>query len=153
MPLALFVSRSHGEAYRNRLVESGIPAEIHDTVVLGRFWYASRPASGVRLEVPAREFERAHRKLVEWDDGEGDIGGAIRCPECRSLRISFPQYTRRSFIPNLVIGALAAIGRVEKEFYCDDCHYTWPREGHGKAAMRPHSAPYYFIEDVPEKKD
>jgi hypothetical protein len=150
MQLALFVSRSHAEPCQRRLREIGIPAAIHDHVVLARCWFASRSACGVRLEVPADRFERAYAKLVECDDAEAGLSGAIRCPECCSLRVSFPQHTRRSLIPNLVIGALAAIGRVEKEFYCDDCHYTWPRQGRRPSVARPHSAPNYFIEGIPQ---
>jgi hypothetical protein len=101
--------------------------------------------TGARLDVPASDFERAHRLVLEWDRVEGALQAAIRCPECKSLRIDYPQFTRNSIIPNLIIGLLATIARVEKEYYCYDCHFTWPRKGTRGSRARPHSAPYYFM--------
>ena len=45
-------------------------------------------------------------------------------------------------------GFLANIHVLPKEFYCHDCHFTWPREGTRPSRVRPHMAPYYFIDDV-----
>src|SRR5260370_713983 len=81
----------------------------------------------------------------------GAAGGsreASRCPECKSLHVDYPQFTRKFFIPNLAMGFLAALGAVEKDYYCQDCHYIWPKEGTKPSALRPHMAPYYFIEGV-----
>src|SRR5205807_2689134 len=107
-----------------------------------------KPATGVRLEVPAEQFERAYNLLLEWDAKAGGLRNAIRCPECKSIRVDYPQFTRKSFLPNLVMGFFAALGLVQKEYYCEDCHYTWPKEGTKTSASRPHAAPYYFIEGV-----
>jgi hypothetical protein len=158
IPVATFKSSGPATQLQQRLTGNGIPAEVHDGLKLEKkVWFASGPEAGTRLEVPAEQFERAYDLLVQWDDQEGVLRDAIRCPECNSPRVSYPQYTRRSFLPNLIVGALAAIGRVEKEFYCEECQYTWPRESH-PAHLRPHMAPYYFIEDIetsppPSKRD
>ena len=148
IPIALFNSRSRAEPLRQRLVEHGIAAEIHDELRLEKFWFVSRPSAGARLEVPAAECERACHLLLEWDGSEGILRSAIRCPECRSLRVEYPQCTRKSMTPNLVMGLLATLGRLEKEYYCQDCHFTWPKEGRHPRRRRPHMAPYYFIEGV-----
>jgi hypothetical protein len=148
MPVATFACSTHAEPLRKRLIENGIPAEVHDELKLEKCWFVAKPAAGVRIEVPAHVYERAYQLLFQWDTSEGALLNAIRCPECRSLRIEYPQYTRRSFIPNLVMGTLAAIARVEKEYYCEDCHFTWPKEGVRPSRLRPHMAPYYFIEGV-----
>jgi hypothetical protein len=62
--------------------------------------------------------------------------------------VHYPQFTRKSFIPNLLMGTLAAIGQVEKQYYCEDCHYLWPKGGAKPSALRPHMAPHYFIDGV-----
>ena len=146
--IALFSNRTKAEPIQRRLTENGIQGEVHDELKLEKLWFVSKPAAGARIEVPAGQFERAYQLLVEWDDHDGALRDAIRCPECRSLRIDYPQFTRKSMLPNLIMGFLAAIGQVEKQFYCQDCHYTWPREGAKPSARRPHMAPYYFIEGV-----
>src|SRR5437868_11877945 len=148
MPVALFNERAKAEPLQNRLAASGIQPEIHDELRLEKLWLVSKPAAGVRLEVPADQFERAEQLLLDWDAAEDALREAIRCPECKSLRVDYPQFTRKSFIPNLLTGLSAKLGLVEKEFYCEDCHYTWPKEGTRPRAARAHLAPYYFIEGV-----
>jgi hypothetical protein len=147
IPVATFNSIVPATRLRQRLTGNGIPAEVHEGLKLEKLWFASEPEAGARLEVPADQFERAYDLVVQWDEQEGVLHDAIRCPECNSPRVTYPQFTRRSFLPNLIIGALAAIGRVDKEFFCEECHYTWSSESH-PAHLRPHMAPYYFIEDV-----
>src|SRR5262245_59991776 len=145
--IATFVNRSQAEPLKQRLIDHGIPAEVHDELMLEKFWFVSRPKAGVRLEVPAGQFEKAYRMVIDWDAADGALRDAVRCPECNSPRVKFPQFTRKSFLTNLVMGTLATIGRVEKEYYCEDCHFTWPKEAH-YSPPRPHMAPNYFIEDV-----
>lgn len=146
--VAYFNRRADAAPLQQRLAGEGIQAEVHNDLGLERFWFVSKPIGGARLEVPAGEFERAYGLLLKWDDAEDALRNAICCPECRSLRVQFPQFTRRSVIPNMVMGALATIGAVQKEFYCEDCHYTWPREGAKRSRRNPHAAPYYFIEGI-----
>src|SRR6266478_439720 len=99
-----------------------------------------QPEAGIRLEVPAQDFERACQLLLDWDIADGSLREAIRCPECKSLHVDYPQFTRKFFIPNLAMGFLAALGAVEKDYYCQDCHYIWPKEGTKPSALRPHMA-------------
>lgn len=146
--IALFSHRAKAEPIQRRLIENGFKAEVHDELKLEKLWFVSKPAAGARIEVAADQFAQAYQLLIAWDEKEGALRDAIRCPECRSLRIEYPQFTRKSMLPNLVMGFLAAIGQVEKQYYCQDCHFTWPREGKKPSALRPHMAPYYFIEGV-----
>src|SRR5262249_19176418 len=135
------------------LREAGIGAEIHDELRLEKLWFVSKPNTGVRLEAPCNQYERATQLLLDWDAAEGALREAIHCPECKSFRIEYPQFTRKFLIPNLAIGPLSALGLVEKEYYCQDCHYTWPKEGTKPSKLRPNVAPYYFIEGVAQPQN
>jgi len=148
IPVALFSSRSKAEPIRQRLLQAGIQAEIHDELRLERLWFISKGSAGARLEVPADHFEEGSNLLFEWDKAEAALRDAIRCAECKSLRVDYPQFTRKFFLPNLMMGLMAECGLIEREYYCEDCHYTWPREGSRPRRNRPHLAPYYFIEGV-----
>jgi transposase-like protein len=53
--------------------------------------------------------------------------GALRCPQCNSTRIEYPQLTRKFLTPALA-GILFALKVFPKEFYCQDCHFTWTNE-------------------------
>jgi hypothetical protein len=148
MPVALFSNRSKAEPVQKRLVANGIPAEIHGELRLEKLWFCSQPATGVRIETLADYYERACNLLYQWDAADGVLRDAIRCPECKSLRVDYPQFTRKFLIPNLALGLFAALGAVEKQFYCEDCHFTWPKEGMKPRRERQHMGPYFFIEGV-----
>src|SRR6058998_1195134 len=98
-PIALFNNRANAEPLQKRLVEAGIHAEIHDELRLEKLWFVSKPATGIRIEVPANQYERTYELLMNWDRQEVALRGAIRCPECKSLRIEYPQFTRKFLIP------------------------------------------------------
>jgi hypothetical protein len=90
---------------------------------LTKLWLASRKVRLTLLEVPAAESERACQLLHDWDVAEGVLFDAIRCPECKSLRILYPQFTRKFFLPNLAMGMAASIGLVEKTYYWEHFHF------------------------------
>lgn len=148
IPVALFSNRTSAEQLQNRLRQAGVPAEVHDELGLEKLWFASKPQTGVRLEVPAEQFERSEQLLIDWDTNEGAGHDAIRCPECRSFRVHFPQFARHSLLTNLGLGLMSTVGLIDREYYCEDCHFTWPREGSRPRRNRPHLAPYYFIEGI-----
>ena len=137
---------------QNRLAASGIQAEIHDELRLEKLWLVSKPSAGVRLEVPGGQFERAEQLLLDWDAAEGALREAIRCPECQSLRVDYPQFTRKSMLTNVAMGMAANLGLVEREYYCQDCHFTWPKEGTKPRRDRPNMAPHYFIEGIEQTR-
>jgi hypothetical protein len=130
MPVALFSSRAAAEPIRSRLAHAGFDARLAESPSwLQRLWFVRKGEAGVRLEVPGNQFERAETLLIQWDAAEGLLRNAVRCPECKSLRVQYPQFARHSVLPNVFLGLAAAFGLIEKEYYCEDCHFTWPREG------------------------
>ena len=151
MTVALFPNHASAEPLRKRLADGGIHAEIHDELRLEKLWFVSKNESGVRVEVPAEEFERAQNTLLELID-EPATREATRCPECGSFRIQYPQVTHKSMLTNLFIGFAAQVRLVERHYYCEECHCTWPHHP-VPYKPRPHSAPHYFIEGVEQKRD
>ena len=151
--VATFPSRAAADPLQHRLMESGIQAEIHDELRLEKLWFVSKPQTGIRLDVPVQQFEQAHQLLLAWDVADGALRQTIRCPECKSLQVDYPQFTRKSLLPNVMMGISAAVGLVEKEYYCVDCHYTWPREGTKASVLRAHMAPYYFIDGIAQSSE
>ena len=148
MPVALFGDRAKAEAVRQRLSQAGFNAQLNEHPPLARFWFVPRPQAGVRVVVQADQFERAEQCLLDWHQAEGALAQAIRCPECGSLRVDFPQYARHSLLTNLALGILSQLRLVDRDYYCEDCHYTWPKQGTRPRRNRSHMAPYYFIEGV-----
>src|SRR4030095_9378091 len=64
---------------------------------------------------------------AKLDRTNGVLSQAVRCPECGSMRIEYPQFSRRTIMGALP-SALAAAGVIERDFYCEACHFTWPAE-------------------------
>jgi hypothetical protein len=116
--------------------------------MLQKLWFVSKEAAGARLAVAAEHFEQAEKLLLAWDLADGSLKQAIRCPECKSFRVDYPQFARNSVMTNMAAGVAAELGLVEKDYYCQKCHFTWPKEQSARARKRSHTAPYYFIEDV-----
>lgn len=148
MCVALFTIRAKAEPVKDRLVRTGINAEIHDETKLGKLWFLGNRSAGARLEVPSHQLEAAEKMLRDWSSTEGELAGVIHCPECRSLRVQYPQLAYHSLLTNLTVGIASELGFVERDFYCEDCHFTWPKEGERPRRDRPHMAPYYFIEGI-----
>jgi hypothetical protein len=115
VPLVTLNDCAKAAPIQRRLANAGIAAEIDDEL-LEKLWFVSKEESDARIDVPMDELERAQKLLFEWDASEGILREAIRCPECRSLQVHYPQFAHRSLIPNLMMGFLARIGLIEKEY-------------------------------------
>jgi len=147
--VALFRNSVLARPVQHRLLQVGMAAEIHAELGLARLWFVSKRTAGVRLQVPADQFEHATKLLLEWHAAYRLLDHAIRCPECNSLRVDYPQFTSRSLFTNLAMGLMAEIRLLEREYYCEDCHYMWPKRSGERSRRRRHMAPDYFIEDLP----
>jgi hypothetical protein len=119
-----FNERPPAENLAARLREAGFEAEVYDES-LAQTWqlFQIDPHAHMRVRVIEDQSDGALRQLQEWDATDGALAGAVRCPECRSTRVEYPQFSRRT-----LLGALPAIaasaGMIEKDYYCEACQYT-----------------------------
>jgi hypothetical protein len=127
--LASFNKLDQAEAVRDRLAQEDIHAHVYDESKVQRFWFMSEPLAAIKLEVPEQEFDIARTVMDRLNASEDLLHNAVRCPQCNSSRVEYPQFTRKFLTPTLVELA-CTLKVVEKEFYCEDCHYTWPKEAH-----------------------
>jgi len=141
--VATFNEPSKAEPLKQQLENEGIYAEIHDESKYEWFWFVSKPVAGIRLKVHKKNFERARQRVRELDTSTGLLRDAVKCPQCGSSRIEYPQFTRKFIMPNLV-GLASLLGIIDKQFYCQECEHTWPKELRN-GPPRKHSAPAYFI--------
>ncbi|HEX5221537.1 MAG TPA: hypothetical protein VFZ59_18380 [Verrucomicrobiae bacterium] len=124
--VATFNEERPARLLRDRFEKAGIAAKFKDDYFLQRCIFFVKPAATKKVYVDINEFDHARGLLRDWDRQEHVLDNAVRCPECHSARIEYPQYTRK-FITPLVIEWLISFG-AEKDYYCMDCHYTWPKE-------------------------
>jgi hypothetical protein len=107
--------------------EAGLLNESAEQTV---HFFTAVPRAQFRVTVPpevmtsALEAFASLTPLPEERAAECPLREVIRCPDCGSTRVEYPQFSR-----NTIVGALpavaAAVGMVEPQFFCQACHYTW----------------------------
>lgn len=127
VPLATFNELGQARLFQTRLAQAGIPAIIHDESKLERFWFMSEPLAAVHVEVEQPNFLRARQVMDEWENSTTALQGVVHCPECSSSRVEFPQITRKFLMP-VVQTLFMAMHLMPRQYYCEDCHFTWPKE-------------------------
>jgi hypothetical protein len=123
--IATFNEPAKARQVKRRFEDAGIKADIHNEAPLQEFGFMSKPQANAKVMVDDDAFEQAQSLMIEWESTDPDISAAlIRCPQCNSSNIEYPQMTRKFLTPALV-GVLCALKIIPKEFYCQDCHFTW----------------------------
>jgi putative signal transducing protein len=123
--VATFNERDKAEALQHRLTAAGVPADVYDESTLqSTLFVTKKHLAHMRVQVDKKDMDRAEKLLAEWEP-EGALRDAVRCPECGSSRIEYPQFTRK-FLTPAVFAYLSKVGLVKPEFYCENCHFTWP---------------------------
>jgi hypothetical protein len=146
--IATFNEPAKAKWLKDRLQQAGLKVDIHNEKYLQQVAFMSKPQANVKVQVDDMDFERAQQLMVEWEANDPDIAAAIiRCPQCGSSRIEYPQLTRKALTPAMA-GVLFALKIFPKEFYCEDCHFTWTNEEQRTLARFWHR---FFPGPEPEK--
>ncbi len=124
--IATFNEPSKAKHLKERLQQSGVKADVHNEGQMQAAMMA-KPMANAKVLVEEQDFEQAHQLMIDWETTDPDIGAAIRCPNCQSPRIEYPQMTRRFRLP-WIANLLFAMKLFDKEFYCRDCQFTWGGE-------------------------
>jgi hypothetical protein len=126
--VATFNDRKPAEVLEQRLEDAGVHVEIFDESSLqSSIFLAKKPLAQIRLRVDKTDLDRTEKLLKEWNAIDGAMREAVHCPECGSSRIEYPQFTRKFWLPS-VVAFFCRLGLFDAEFYCEDCHFTWPPE-------------------------
>lgn len=125
--IATFNEATKAKHLKTRLQQAGVKADIHNEAQLQAVTGMGKPQANAKVMVDEAEFERANILIHEWEASDPEVGAAIRCPQCQSPRIEYPQMTRKFMTPWLA-SILFAMRIFPKEFYCQDCHFTWGGE-------------------------
>ena len=126
--IATFNEGAKAKHLKDRLQSAGVRADVHNEGQMQAVAFMGKPQANAKVLIEEQDFEQAQKLLVEWEATDPDIGAAIRCPQCKSPRIEYPQMTRKFHVP-WIANILFAMKIFEKEFYCQDCHFTWSKAG------------------------
>ncbi len=129
--IATFNEPAKAKHLKDRFQQSGLKADIHNEGHEQAARLVGKPQANVKVLVEEEDFTQAQKLMIEWEPTDPDIGCAVRCPQCQSPRIQYPQLPRKfPFVPGLA-SILLATKLFPKEFYCEDCHYTWTKDKQG----------------------
>ena len=146
--IATFNEPAKAKRLKERFQQAGLKADVHNEGHLQQVAFMSKPQANVKVQVEDDDFERAQALMVEWETSDPDIAAAIiRCPQCNSSRIEYPQLTRKAITPAMA-SVLFALKIFPKEFYCEDCHFTWSNKDQPTLARLWHR---FFPGHEPEK--
>jgi hypothetical protein len=123
--LASFNDPEEANALCEFLRQEGINTQVQDERRLQRWWFLAQPLAGIHVRVPGASFEDAQSILQGNPASVRFLRRAIRCPSCNSVRVQYPQMTRKNILPTLVAQGLVFMRVMKRECYCETCHYTW----------------------------
>lgn len=125
LTVATFNAQAPADVLCDRLRQAGFNADVFDESSAQKWLLLNlSPRAHMRVRVPTEEGDRALAALKEWDEADGAMRDSVRCPQCASSRIEYPQFSRRTLMSALPAAA-AAVGLIDRHFYCENCGYTW----------------------------
>ena len=123
--VATFSEAEKAQVVKNSLEQAGISATVDDESKLQRLFFLSKPLASQRVYVDDQDFEKSRQFLRGADARDHILNGEVRCLQCGSARVDYPQFTRK-FMTTTLVELFCLLRLVDKTFYCEDCHYTWP---------------------------
>jgi predicted RNA-binding Zn-ribbon protein involved in translation (DUF1610 family) len=123
--VATFNETGPAEALKDRLIAAGLHSELTDDSGTQAIFFLSKdPRAHMKVHVRKEEYETAKKLVQDWEK-DGVMSEAVRCPQCGSSRIEYPQFSRRT-AGSMFFALLSAAHLIPREYYCEDCQFTWP---------------------------
>lgn len=129
--VATFQDTGTAKVLENIFKGRGIEARTYNDRLLQIFLFLCPPRVTYRVQVRQNEFKRATDFMDRDNNVMAILRSAIHCPDCGSLRINYPQMTRKFFLPTVLLHLGIIFRIIDHEAYCEFCHHTWnlPKDG------------------------
>jgi hypothetical protein len=137
--IAVFENLNDGQILETTLKNNGFEARIFNDKLLQLFLFLCPPHATFRVQVREGDFKNAMDFLDREPTVSTLLKNAIHCPSCDSLRVQYPQMTRKFFLPTLVLHLGIIFRVIEHEAYCESCHCLWNLPKAGAPARLKHA--------------
>jgi hypothetical protein len=134
--VAVFDQLPPAEALQAFLEKAGCRTRIHDERRIQRYWFWVSPQAGIQVQVPKLAFTQVNHDLEHVPEAKALVRKAVHCPSCHSLRVQYPQMTRHFILPTLLAQIFVFLRFIDRESYCENCHFTWARPASDFALLR-----------------
>jgi hypothetical protein len=123
--VAVFEELYAGQVLETFLKKMGFEVRIYNDSILRGFLFLRPPRATFRVQVRQDIFKSAMDVLGTGPGVSTILQQAVLCPACGSLRVEYPQVTRKFILPTLLLHLGIIFRLIEHECYCEDCHCSW----------------------------
>lgn len=122
--VAVFEDLVTARAVETLLTSQGLQTRTYDDKFFRHFLFLRPPRMTFHVQVHTGDSTRAHDFLHAT--ATDVLRDATHCPDCGSLRISYPQMTRKFVLPTILLHLGILLRVLDHQCYCEDCHRMWP---------------------------
>ena len=123
--VAIFENANDGRMLEMPLKNKGFETRTYIDKLLQSLLFLCPPHATIRVQVRANDFKNVTYFLDHEPATSVLLQRAIRCPSCGSLRVQYPQMTRRFLLPTLLLHLGIIFRVIVHEAYCENCHWLW----------------------------
>jgi hypothetical protein len=133
---AVFEDLNAAQAVGAFLKDRKFEARTYDDKLFRYFLFLRPPRVTYHVQVRRNDLKSAAEHLNASAPAAMQL--AIRCPSCGSLRVAYPQMTRKFVLPTIVLHLGILLHLIDHECYCEHCQFNWhlPAEK-GRPARKP----------------
>ena len=126
--VAMFEQFDAGKTLETFFKNRGIEARTYDDKAFRYFLFLRPPKVTYRVQV--RQNHLAEVSGLLQSEPPPVLGEALHCPSCGSVRVNYPQMTRRFVLPTVLLHLGIIFRIIEHQCYCEQCQEMWnlPRE-------------------------
>ena len=121
--IALFEDLSDGKILETFLEGRGLEARTYDDKAFRYFLFLRPPQVTYRVQV--RKNDLGHALGFMTAKSSVILEKALHCPACGSLRVNYPQMTRKFILPTMLLHLGIIFRVIEHDCYCEHCHEMW----------------------------
>ena len=121
--VAVLEELNDGQMLAAFLQAQRLEARTYDDKLFRYLLFLRPPRVTYRVQVRKNAF-RAATEFLERN-APAILEKAIHCPSCGSLRVNYPQMTRKFFTPTVLLHFGLILRLIDHECYCESCHYDW----------------------------
>jgi hypothetical protein len=140
--VAVFEDVNTGRTIETFLKDKGLEARTYDDKWFRYFLFLRPPRITYRVQVRHNNFNAADDFLKA--DAPDALEKAIHCPSCDSLRVSYPQMTRKFILPTILLHLGIIFRVIGHECYCEHCHFKWNLAGENVRSIPKHAKQFPF---------
>jgi hypothetical protein len=141
--VAVFENLEEANTLVELLQQRKFEARAYDDKLLRYVLFLRPPRITYRVRVRESEFKIVANILEK--EQPAILEEAFHCPMCGSLRINYPQMTRKFFLPTVLLHLGIIFRFINHEAYCEHCHHTWnlPKDGVHVIPTQPPAKPFF----------